>query len=100
MILDGRSCEGRWHQGHDEERAWCVGRPSPVLSESDLRATSLEHVNLTGAYLEGADLRGIPWVIIKELTLQPGVLFENIRYDLLAEETRQEEEGSSPSEPL
>ncbi|WP_236600208.1 pentapeptide repeat-containing protein [Ktedonobacter sp. SOSP1-85] len=75
------------------------------LSEADLSGALLTGTNLTGACLKGAclrgirseefcapgadfsgaDLRGIPWLLIMELTLQPGIVWKNVLYDRTAE---------------
>lgn len=38
------------------------------------------------ATLERTDLRGIPWLLIMELTLQPGAIWKNVPYDLSPEQ--------------
>jgi hypothetical protein len=41
----------------------------------------LEAITLDGAILKLTDLRGIPWLLIMELTLQPGITWKNVFYD-------------------
>lgn len=51
------------------------------LVETILRNTRLDHIRLTDARFQRTDLRGLPWVLLMELTLQAGVTFQDIRYD-------------------
>jgi uncharacterized protein YjbI with pentapeptide repeats len=46
-----------------------------------LQGANLEPVVVSGANFRGTDLRGIPWLLIMELTLQPSAKFTKIRRD-------------------
>ncbi|MBO0781903.1 MAG: pentapeptide repeat-containing protein, partial [Ktedonobacteraceae bacterium] len=56
------------------------------LSEANLRGANLikanlEQVTASRANFQKADLRGIPWLIVMDLTLQPGVNVADMRWD-------------------
>lgn len=51
------------------------------LMETILAGASLEHTTFAGATLERTDLRGIPWLLIMELTLQPDIVWKDVLHD-------------------
>jgi len=64
---------------------------SADLTRADLRGANLqgahlEQVVVSGANFEGADLRAIPWLLILDLTLQPGTSFTKIQWDRSTDE--------------
>jgi len=70
------------------------------LRETDLRGavlrrTNLHTTNFQGANLEGADLSGIPWLLVMEMTLQPGVKLKAIRWEVEHEEKTTGRPGAS-----
>ena len=52
------------------------------LTESILQCVTLDQVRLARARLHRTDLRGIPWLLVMELTLQPGIIWKDVRHDL------------------
>ena len=52
------------------------------LCNTLLRGARLESTRVQGARLEGVDLRESPWLLIMELTLQPGVVVKDVLHDL------------------
>jgi hypothetical protein len=56
------------------------------LIQANLQGAHLEQAVVSGVNFEGADLRAIPWLLIMELTLQPGTNFTKIRWDDVADE--------------
>lgn len=72
------------------------------LSGADLRKanlcdTCLRGANLAGATLDHIDLRGIPWLIIMELTLQPDTTWKNVLYDHIDDDDSRDDEAAAPS---
>lgn len=51
------------------------------LTNTLLSGATLDGVRLSGARLDHTDLRGIPWLLVMGLTRQPGVIWQNVRYD-------------------
>ncbi|GHO90920.1 hypothetical protein KSF_009680 [Reticulibacter mediterranei] len=51
------------------------------LSGANLHGTNLEQITVKRANFQGADLHGIPWLLVMDLPLQPGVNFSGIEWD-------------------
>ncbi|GHO45902.1 hypothetical protein KSX_40650 [Ktedonospora formicarum] len=46
-----------------------------------MQGANLEQVQVNGANFQGANLRGIPWLIVKDLMVQPEANFTSIQWD-------------------
>lgn len=55
-------------------------------STFSIKSSSLLVFKLEGATLERTDLRGIPWLLIMELTQRPDIIWKEVRYDLSSDQ--------------
>ncbi|HET8844208.1 MAG TPA: pentapeptide repeat-containing protein, partial [Ktedonobacteraceae bacterium] len=56
------------------------------LREANLSKAILENIQVEGANFQNAILRGIPWLLIMDLTFQPVASVAGIQWDQLSEQ--------------